>query len=549
MATIKEFTGTKETNILSDENELLRFQVEQELALGLEQAKRTQWFDPVPRQFLMKDKATTTILFGGLTMAHDYLVEGVLKGLGYTVRHMDCPDTESLRFGKEFGNRGQCNPTYFTVGNLIKYLHHLRDVEGLSKEEIVSNYLFITSGSCGPCRFGTYVTEYRKALRDAGFDGFRVLLFQQQDGLKQATGGESALKLDTSFFVGFLKAVFLGDILNAISYRIRPYEVEPGATDAALKRCKQYLYDALQHRKWLIPTLYKCRKELEAVKVDRTRVKPKVSIIGEFWAMTTEGDGNYQLQRFLEQEGAEVEVQSITAWILYLIWEGRYDTLKRMKLRGEDSGRYGLQGKNPVFRLRMFGIADRAIRILFHTYAKTMGLHGYHLPDMDEIAEVSHKHYNNHLRGGEGHMEVGKLILNVAKKKVNMTLSVKPFGCMPSSGVSDGVQSLITEKYPDAIFLPIETTGDGAINVYSRVQMMLFKAKQAAQKEFDEALAKKGFTVEQLRNLSGRSKFVRPLHASRHVVACTAANIVYDIRGFCNVFSFRRNKQEMEGVH
>ncbi|MCK9912947.1 hypothetical protein MXD81_27590, partial [Microbacteriaceae bacterium K1510] len=76
--------------------------------------------------------------------------------------------------------------------------------------EIIRNYLFITSGSCGPCRFGTYVTEYRKALRDAGFDGFRVLLFQQQDGLKQATGGESALKLDTSFFFGFLKAVLLG---------------------------------------------------------------------------------------------------------------------------------------------------------------------------------------------------------------------------------------------------------------------------------------------------------------------------------------------------
>ncbi len=77
-------------------------------------------------------------------------------------------------------------------------------------------------------------------------------------------------------------------------------------------------------------------------------------------------------------------------------------------------------------------------------------------------------------------MEVGKLILNLESKKVDMTISVKPFGCMPSSGVSDGVQSLITEKYPEAIFLPIETTGDGAINAYSRVQMMLFKAKQAA---------------------------------------------------------------------
>ena len=33
--------------------------------------------------------------------------------------------------------------------------------------------------------------------------------------------------------------------------------------------------------------------------IDRLRPCPKVSIIGEFWAMTTEGDGNYALQRFL----------------------------------------------------------------------------------------------------------------------------------------------------------------------------------------------------------------------------------------------------------
>lgn len=548
MSTIKELSGKNETEHSSVENELRRFEAEQELALGLEEAKRTQWFDPVPRQFLAKDKESTTILFGGLTMAHDYLVGGAFAGLGYNVKNLDCPDNEALRFGKEFGNRGQCNPTYFTVGNLIKYLHHLRDVEGKSKEEIVRNYLFITAGSCGPCRFGTYVTEYRKALRDAGFDGFRVLLFQQKGGLKQATGDESALKLNTAFFVSFLKAILLGDILNAAGYRIRPYEVEPGATDAALSRCKLFLHEALRERKWLLPALLRCRKELEAIQVDRTRVKPKVSVIGEFWAMTTEGDGNYQLQRFLEQEGAEVEVQSITAWILYLIWEGRYDTLKRMKLRGEDAGRYGLQGKNPIMRLRMLALADRAVRVMFQTYAYALGLRDYHLPDMDEVAEVAHRHYNNQLRGGEGHMEVGKLILNVVKRKVNMTISVKPFGCMPSSGVSDGVQSLITEKYPDAIFLPIETTGDGAINVYSRIQMMLFKAKQAAQKEFDEALAKKAFSVDQLRHFLSVSRFAHPLKTTPHVVACTAANVVYGLRGFSHRLSIRRNKAEAEGV-
>ena len=42
--------------------------------------------------------------------------------------------------------------------------------------------------------------------------------------------------------------------------------------------------------------------------------------------MTTEGDGNYGLQRFLESEGAEVDIQLVTAWLLYMIWQVAYDT-------------------------------------------------------------------------------------------------------------------------------------------------------------------------------------------------------------------------------
>ncbi len=511
--------------------------------------KKDHWFDPLPRQFDKKDKDTTTILFGGLTIAHDYLLEGALKGIGYHVQHLSTPDAEALRYGKEFGNRGQCNPTYFTVGNLIKHLKELHQ-QGKSKEDIIGNYLFVTSGSCGPCRFGTYVTEYRKALRDAGYDGFRVLLFQQQSGLKQATGNESALKLDSTFFIRVLKAIFIGDILNLIGYRIRPYEMEKGATNQALERCKHNLHEALRSRKQLIPVLLQCRKEFSSIRVDQTRIKPKVSIIGEFWAMTTEGDGSYHLQNFLESEGAEVDIQSVTSWILYLIWEGRFDTQKRMYLRGTDSGRYGLKGKNPIHRLRLLFIADKTIRVLFQFYAKIIGLHGYHLPNMNQIAEAAHTYYNNHLRGGEGHMEVGKLILNVVKKKVNMTVSIKPFGCLPSSGVSDGIQSMITEMYPEAIFLPIETTGDGAVNVYSRIQMMLFKAKQAANKEFHQALKEKGITENQLKNALNPSKGNISIIPLKHKAACTAANVVYNANNKINIFNwwylFEKRKKEIK---
>ena len=182
--------------------------------------------------------------------------------------------------------------------------------------------------------------------------------------------------------------------------------------------------------------------------------------------MTTEGDGNYQLQRFLEKEGAEADIQFVTAWILYNLWEVRFDTASRADLRGIDTAKYGLGGTGEygVFQ-RKIGLwagdigAARA-RSRRSRYAG--GLYGYHLPDMDAVAEVAAPYYNNDLRGGEGHMEVGKLILNVVKSKAHMTLSVKPFGCMPSSGVSDGVQSLITEKFPGTIFCAVETSGDGA---------------------------------------------------------------------------------------
>ncbi|HEX2568093.1 MAG TPA: 2-hydroxyglutaryl-CoA dehydratase [Polyangia bacterium] len=512
--------------------ELKKFEQEQMEALGIAEA-RPHWVDNNPQQFTKDQRAHTTILVGGLTMAHDMFIAAALRGIGYKVKAIDVPDNAALSVGKEFGNRGQCNPTYFTVGNLVKILQEMRDQGGMPKNDIVDNYLFVTAGACGPCRFGTYVTEYRKALRDAGFDGFRVLLFQQQGGLKQATGSDAGLEMNPKFFGALVMAVLAGDVLNVLGYRIRPFEVEKGATDRALAEAKQKIADSLEQHPnnplALAWALLQARRVLSRVAVDRSRVKPKVSVIGEFWAMTTEGDGNYGLQRFLEAEGAEVDIQTVTAWLLFMLWEQRWDTKQRMVLRGADKARKGLDGKDPQKKLLMLWVGEQVVRGLFHTMGGLIGLHGYHLTDMDLIADAARNYYNNHLRGGEGHMEVGKFILNVQKKKATMTLSVKPFGCMPSSGVSDGVQSYISEKYPGSIFCAIETNGDGAVNVYSRVQMMLFKARKAAEKEFDEALKENGLTLEEFKRRTSEGKWAWPFTYPRHTVASTAANTVFEV--------------------
>lgn len=518
------------------DEQVLRFEKAEGERLGLSETLAEHWRDENPKQFTEAQRRSTTILHAGLTMSHDLFIQSAFRGMGYKVEAMDVPDNKALQFGREFGNRGQCNPTYFTVGNLIKKLKQL-EASGLSKKEIIEGYLFATVGSCGPCRFGTYVTEYRKALRDSGFEGFRVLLVQQSEGVKQATGEALGLKIDTRFFLTMVKAVIVGDIINALGYRIRPYELKAGETQAAIERGKARIARAFETNKGFMRALLTTRRELNAIAVDRTQIKPKVAIIGEFWAMTTEGDGNYKMQAFLESEGAEVDVQLAIAWPLYLMWGAKYDTRQRAALKGVDKGgkqgsKFSLENVDVQKRLLMLNVGDKIVRAMFAFYAKVLGLNKYTLPNMDEIAQISHQYYDNNLRGGEGHMEVGKLIQNVMHQKATMTLSIKPFGCMPSSAVSDGVQSLITELHPNAIFLPIETSGDGAVNVYSRVQMQLFKARQAAIAEVDSALQKFGMELSVFRQkVKNKKRLSQALHKSPHVGACTTMDLVHEALG------------------
>ncbi len=515
---------------LDIEAALAEFEAQERVRLGLEEQVEEQWTDAMTVPvFTASQRANTTLLVGGLTMAHDYLVEAGLRGIGYEVQSLEVPDNESLRYGKEFGNRGQCNPTYFTVGNLVKALCKIRDEQGLTEQEVVDRYAFLTAGSCGPCRFGMYVTEYRKALRDAGFDGFRVLLFQQAGGIKQATGEELGLVLNPEFFLTIGRALFAGDVINVMQYRLRPYELVAGSVDKAISQVKDEVYGELEKGGSVLKGLWRGRKILKNLEIDRTNAKPKVAVIGEFWAMTTEGDGSYHIQRFLEEEGAEVNIQVLANTLLYNLWEARHDTESRLQLRGADEAKFGLDGTDPYVTMAFLYIGELALRTVWQSFAKTLGLYGHKLPNMDEVASYGHSHYNVELRGGEGHLEVAKLILNVVKQKAHMTLSIKPFGCMPSSGVSDGVQSVITEILPEAIFCPVETSGDGAVNFYSRVQMYLFKARQRAQEEFQKTLDEYGVTREEVQAYIAKNGFGKNTYHPPHVTAGTSADLVHEV--------------------
>jgi hypothetical protein len=128
-------------------------------------------------------------------------------------------------------------------------------------------------------------------------------------------------------------------------------------------------------------------------------------------------------------------------------------------------------------------------------------------------------------------MEVAKNIYYTVHKKCHMVLSLKPFGCMPSTQ-SDGVQSAVMSHFKDMIFLPIETSGEGEVNAHSRVQMALGEARAKARAEFQEALESTGRRLDDIAEYVSRHAELRqpfyqvPTHEG---ITGTAANFVLHV--------------------
>ena len=174
--------------------------------------------------------------------------------------------------GGGLGGPGTAARTDYTGGTRVKYLVERR---GAGEEASEQRYGVVTAGGCGPCSFGMYEAEYRKALRDAGFDRFRVLLFDQQGGLSQGAGDE-ALEINLKLGFGLLKAIIVGDMINDVGCKIRPYEVHSGETDRVIEEAQAILGNTLREGTSVYRSLRRIRKMFDAVEVDCTRVKPMV---------------------------------------------------------------------------------------------------------------------------------------------------------------------------------------------------------------------------------------------------------------------------------
>jgi len=440
--------------------------------------------------------AERTLLVGGLSAVHDPLLAAALRGCGRKAEALHPRTDTGLRIARGLGNHGQCNPAHYAVGAVIEHA----GISGMHRRFFCEQRAWLTLGSCGPCRLAAFSHEYARVLTGAGLGALPVVLLDQL-----AFVGDTARSspIDPAAASALLEAIVAADVVVQVGHRLRPYATDPAEVDDLVTRTVDALVAALERRSALAPSMVELAARASRIRRDPTRVLPRVLLVGEPWTTLADGDPSYDLARRLAVFGAEVLAPTATDWLRYLIWQERQ------------------AGDTPEQAL---SAADEAVRALWQRLAGAAALRT-ELEDLDAVADGARAHYDPRVVGGSAHLEIGRALQAVARNAVHLVLSLKPFGCLPSSALSDGVLSVLLREPSGPHFLALETAGNADATTESRVEMALHAATLAAVAELDAACDRVGIDHDTAQRLLESLGDATPPSGPR-VHACTAAELV-----------------------
>jgi predicted nucleotide-binding protein (sugar kinase/HSP70/actin superfamily) len=443
------------------------------------------------------------MLLGGLGATRDALGVAALRAAGIDAQVLPAPSDAGLARARALGNHGQCNPAQYAVGAVLERARAC----GERPADFARRHAWLVPASCGPCRLAAFPLEWARVLEGSGLAGLHVELFDQFAFVPALEAGGAR----TSPARGLLLALVAADVLEVLGHRLRPFVDEPDALTQVMSRGAAQLAAAFEARREPTKVLRAVAAEARALPTRFDRVLPRVLLVGEPWTTLTDGDPSYAIASRLAEWGAEVDAPTLVDWLRSIAWQ---------------------RAGAPLVAVDERRAAARAVRGLgaaWRLLARAAGLDG-RLEDPARLGALAAPWYPAAVRGGSSFLEVGRALAAAEGHTAHLVLSLKPFGCLPSSALSDGVLAPILARRPGApAFLSLETSGDSHASVDSRLEMALHAASLRAVDEFDEACARRGRTADGVRAaLRARA----PSHpAGARTFACTAAELV--ARGAC----------------
>ncbi len=374
---------------------------------------------------------------------HPYTGEiatGIFKRYGITARALPPEDREAYEIGRAVVRGSECLPTSVTIGGLLKTL---RDMDAKGNEHA----LFMPTAT-GPCRFGQYAYLHRSILDRCGYKDLAIVSpssYNSYQGLSE--------KLRRELWHGFLA----GDVLYKMVTKIRPYEKNPGETDALAKEEAARLRDAFYKNKGMEIPLRKAADRFAAIDTYDLK-KPLVGVVGEIYVRCNEFSNGYVIDN-IEQYGGEAWLAPISEWILYTAYLQDWSAKQQMR-------NITARGKS-LLKNTFLHSGERK----YYQWCEKV-LHDRHEPSMDDVIKDGEKYLPINFEG-EAIITIGRATQFI-KQGAELVVNCAPFGCMPGNLTASIFQQIEQEKGVPLVSMYYD--GEGEIN--KRLEVYLHQSQK-----------------------------------------------------------------------
>jgi len=391
-------------------------------------------------RFSLKER---TVLIPEMNRMGTHLLAANFRSFGIRAKILET--FEGMDLGMAHTSGKECFPCQITMGDILHFM--TQESARLGSEFDSDAYVYFLPEADGPCRFGMY-NKYQRIVLDSfpGFSGLRIGALTTADGysLDGIIETERVTDLRKSSYV----AMVVGDILDRLLWRVRPYEKEAQTADLVMDKCLAFMVDAFERFGQglrfdeIFARLEAVTEEAKGVMDPKIPPKPLIGMVGEIY-LRTHVKANQDVIRMLEKHGAEVVNASVAEWVNYTSYD-RYRSAKtalrfslkqlkfdRLKDHLKDLFTYGGD---------LFYQEHRQRQI----YKRISGL-----IDLAKDHKVSHLEnvlreqdlYNFDL-GTEACLSIAGM-MEYVREGYNGLVNVYPFTCMPSITTSSIVRPLM----------------------------------------------------------------------------------------------------------
>jgi predicted nucleotide-binding protein (sugar kinase/HSP70/actin superfamily) len=286
-----------------------------------------------------------TVLIPEMNRIGAYLFAASLRSFGVNSEVLET--YKGCDLGKRYTSGKECYPCLVTLGDMLYFVEKEKEKNpcGFNPE----NYVYFLPESDGPCRFGMY-NKFQRIV----FNGLPELRNLKIASLSAGDGYCLDGIMEKEKLVDFRKAGFftfvIADIMDRLTWRVRPYEKKAGMTDAFMKISMEDMADSFERygRKVrfdrILDRLETVVREAKEIIDNDIPPKPLIGIVGEiFLRMHT--DSNQDLIRVLERHGAEVVNASLAEWLNFVTYNRLRESRESLRFNIKQFNLKGISGE------------------------------------------------------------------------------------------------------------------------------------------------------------------------------------------------------------